>query len=334
MNKKIIIVSLIILLTFLTVNLKADDIKGYMIPEYYFVANSGNSDFQGQNGFWFRRIYFGYNTDLGEGWSLRVRLEMDSAAYKKSSIVPYLKNAHLKKKLGGGASLLIGLIEPPSFNKVEKFWGFRFIEKTPADFFKFASSRDMGIAIDGKTKSGIVYTLMFGNYGSNKGEWNKGKAIYGRLGWQSKNFYTEANGHYASDNGKTKTYLSLFGGLRGDWGRIGISYNYLFEKPETGDSENNGIISGFAVINFSKKGQFFARYDMLTDLNFKDIGGYVPVLASQYKARYIMSGLNFKIHKHIQISPNMRYVFYSGEGAPKGDFYFTLTAKVSFKTKL
>ncbi len=332
-RRNIVLTLLIIIILLIGLNLKADDIRGYMIPEYYSVISSGNSDFQGQNGFWFRRIYFGYNTDLGDGWSVRVRLEMDSSAYEKSSVYPYLKNAHIKKKLGRGINLLIGLIEPPSFNKVEKFWGFRFIEKTPADFFKFASSRDTGIAIDGKTENRIIYTIMFGNYGSNKGEWNKGKAVYGRLGYETKSFYTEVNGYYASDSGKEKTYLSLFGGLKGSWGRAGLIYNYLIENPEAGDSENNGIISGFAVINISDKTRFFVRYDILTDLNFKDIGGYVPALASQYKTRYIMTGVNFKINKMIQFSPNVRYLFYTGNDAPKGDLYITLTAKISFKTK-
>jgi hypothetical protein len=175
---------------------------------------------------------------------------------------------------------------------------------------------------------------MFGNYGSNKGEWNKGKAIYGRLGYEQKSFYTEINGYHTSDGSKKKNYLSLFGGLKGSWGKAGLVYNYLIEKPETGDTNNNGIISGFAVIDFSSKIQLFARYDMLTDLNFKDIEGFVPALASQYKARYIMTGINFKINKMIQFSPNVRYMFYVGDNAPKGDIYITLTAKVSFKTRL
>ncbi len=334
MKKKIILLTFMVFCFFFTMsNLKADDIRGYMIPEYYSVISSNSSEFQGQNGFWFRRIYLGYNSDLGGGWSVKVRLEMDSAAYEKDLVFPYIKNIHIKKKIGRGANLLIGLIEPPSFNKVEKFWGFRYIEKTPADFFKFASSRDTGIAINGKTEKGIVYTAMFGNYGSNKGEWNKGKAVYGRLGYEAKSFYTEVNGYHASDGNKKRSYLSFFGGLKGSWGRGGLVYNYLFERSGSVESRNNGIISGFAVINISNKTQVFARYDMLKDLNFNNIGGFVPSLASEYKARYIMTGINLRVNGMIQFSPNFRYMFYSGDNAPKGDIYITLTAKVSFKSK-
>jgi len=338
-NIVVIIIGLAFLMSFAKMSF-GDDIKGYMIPEYYMVGSHHDGEeggYDGQHGFWLRRIYFGYNTDLGNGWSARVRLEMNSDAFGSDSITPYVKNAHVKKKLGGGASLLVGIMEPPSFNKIEKFWGFRYIEKTAPDFFKFASSRDFGVALDGKTKSGLVYTLMYGNYSSNKGEDNKGKAVYGRLGWEAKSMYLEANGHYASDDGEDIVYLALFGGLKGDWGRFGVGYHYRDDSPEEGDSQNNGIISGFAVVNFSKKACAFARYDHLTDYNFKDPSGYLPIPAKSYKARMLIAGLNFKVNKFIQLSPNVKYVFYgdSDNGtSPDGDFYFNLTAKIGFKTSL
>jgi len=38
--------------------------------------------------------------------------------------------------------------------------------------------------------------------------------------------------------------------------------------------------------------------------------------------------------EQVRFSPNIKYVFYDGDNAPGGDFYFNLTAKVSFKTKI
>lgn len=332
MKKSVFILVAIALLTMIGF---ADDIKGYMIPEYYYVGShhSGDDGIEGQNGFWLRRIYFGYNTSLGDGWSARVRLEMNSPAFSEGTMTPYVKNAHLKKSLGGGASMLFGIIEPPSFNKVEKFWGFRYIEKTAPDFFKLASSRDFGVAIDGKTKAGLVYTVMIGNYGSNKGEDNKGKAVYGRLGYEGKSYYVEGNGHFAKDGSKDITYLSLFGGMKGGWGRFGVGYHYKNEDSG-GDRTNNGIISAFGVMNISGKAQVYARYDHLTDFNFKDIGGYVPIPANAFESRFVIAGLNFNLHKMVQISPNIKYVMYTGEGAPDNDFYFNITARVSFNTKI
>lgn len=315
-----------------------DDIRGYMIPEYYYVGShhTGEDGLEGQNGFWLRRIYFGYNTDLGNGWSARLRFEMNSPAFGEGTLDPYVKNAHIKKKLGGGAAILAGIIEPPSFDRIENFWGYRFIEKTPPDFFKFASSRDFGVALDGKSKGGLVYTLMVGNYGSNKGEDNKGKAFYGRLGWETKNVYVEANGHFAKDGSKDYTYLTLFGGLKGGWGRLGVAYHYLDIKPEQGESTNDGIISAFAVVKMGKKVEGFARYDHHTDLGFKNIADYVPIPAADFKARFLMAGLSFKVHDMVKLSPNIKYVFYGDNNGskPGSDFYFNLTAFIEFKTSI
>jgi hypothetical protein len=111
----------------------ADDIRGYAIPEYYMVAShhDGEDGIEGQHGFWLRRIYFGYNADLGKGWSARVRLEMNSPAFDSGTLDPYVKSFHVKKKLSGGASLLVGIMEPPSFNLIEKFWVTVLLKKLP-----------------------------------------------------------------------------------------------------------------------------------------------------------------------------------------------------------
>ena len=242
---------------------RADDIRGYMIPEYYFVLShhEGEDGIEGQHGLWFRRIYFGYNTKLSDKFSARVRFEMNSTAFGEGTLDPYIKNAHLKYSLGGGASLIGGIIEPPSFDLVEKFWDHRYLEKTPADLFKFASSRDTGLALGGKTKSGFVYTLMYGNYSSNKGEDNKGKGFYGRLGYETKQFYVEANGHFSSDGSNDYTFLSGFAGFKGDWGNVGANYIYLNKSPEEGDSKDMSCISAFSTIKLGDKTNAVLRYD-------------------------------------------------------------------------
>jgi len=330
MKNKLVLSTVLIVLV-LASFVSADEIKGYMIPEYYVVADQNNEELSGQHGFWIRRIYFGYNTKFGKGWSARVRFEMNSPAYGESKMTPYIKNAHLKKTFNGGMSLLIGIIEPPSFNKAEKFWGFRYIEKTAPDFWKQASSRDFGIAIDGKMKGGFVYTFMYGNYGSNKGEDNAGKGVYGRLGYAKKNLYLEANAHFANDGSKDKSFFHFFGGFKGGWGRFGVGYSSYMQKEEGKDDFSNGIISAFGVFNLGKKSEIFGRYDLLNDLNHKNISGYIPIPAKSDKARMAIIGLNFKINKNVKISPNVKYIHYAGNNL-KGDFYFNLTAKISFKS--
>ena len=329
MKKIILLLVTVFMLVSFTETGLADDIKGYMIPEYYSVAghHEGEEGIEGQHGFWLRRIYFGYNTKLSDNLSARVRFEMNSPAYDEDTMVPYIKNAHLKYDLGGGAGLIGGIIEPPSFNKVETFWGHRYIEKTAADLFKFASSRDFGLALDGKTKGGLVYTVMYGNYGSNKGEDNQGKGVYGRLGYETKGFYVEANGHLSSDNGSDYLYLSGFAGIKGGWGNIG-------SKEDS--SKSMSAISAFTTLKLGKKTNMVLRYDHMLDPALKHVTGYLR-FHPDAPARLLIAALTFKVHKMVELSPNVKYVFYGhpATGAkPGGDFYINLTAKVSFKTKL
>ena len=311
-----------------------DDINGYIIPEYYFnLSSPEDAAYNGHHGFWIRRIYFGYNTQLSDKFSARVRLEINSPAFEEGTMVPYVKDAFLKYKLGRGASLIFGITEPPSFNKIKNWWGFRFLEKTAPNLFKFASSRDFGIALDGKTKKGLVYTLMYGNYSSYKSEDNKGKCIYGRIGYQTQILFVEANGHIANDGSNNYTYFTFFGGLKNDRGRCGASFHYKNRKPGEGDGKNTSVLSAFGILKLRKKTEVILRYDHFLKKNLVDVGGYLPV-ASSHKARLLIAGFNLKVHKMIQICPNIKYIFYSGSGRPEADIWFNLTAKVSYKTKI
>jgi len=344
MQKKIILIVLIITTFFMGTRFGfADNIKGYILPEYYFVGShhSGNETeggIEGQHGFWLRRIYLGYNTKLSDKFSARVRLEMNSTHFSEGKIIPYIKNAHLKYKLNNNLSIIAGIIEPPSFDKTEKFWGYRFVEKTAPDFFKLASSRDFGIALNGKTNGGFLYTLMYGNYGSNKGEDNKGKAVYTRVAYNTKSMYFEINGHKASDGSKDITYLAGFLGLKGTWGRLGTGYYYKNEDSNIDDNKDTGIISLHGTAKLSKTTEIFARYDHFLKEGLKNPGGYVPVASKGQLPRFLIGGLIFKVHKRIKLSPNIKYIFY---GTPdnntkpgKSDFYINLTAKIAFKTSL
>lgn len=337
--KKRILLSLAFAMCILAVSpaLNADSINGYMIPEYYMIS-SGTDAIDGQHGLWLRRIYFGYDTDLGDGWSARVRFEMNSKAFAADKLTPYIKNAHIQKKLTKNLSLIAGIIDPPSFDATEKFWGIRHIEKTSPDFFKFASSRDFGIGLNGKDKSGFNYTVMFGNYGGEAGDTNKGKAVYGRLGYETKQFVLDVNGHMAGHNKTDIMYLSFFGGLKGSWGRFGAGYVYRSDKPEKGDSKNIGSIWGLAALNMGKKAELYARYDHLTDVLSRDIGDYLPVLTKANKGRLLMAGVRLKLHKMVELVPNIKYVFYSegpkGGGKPDGDFHILLTGFISFKSEI
>jgi len=315
-------------------------IHGYMIPEYYFVLDhhTGDKDaggISGQHGFWFRRIYLGYDQKFGD-FGFRVRLEGNSPAFEEGTIVPFVKDLYLKYKLGSSVELQAGMYSPPTFDKIEDFWGYRHIEKTPLDLFKLASSRDIGFGISGGKN--FIYTLMYANFGSNKGEDNQGKGFFGRLGYETETLYVEANGYVAADGDKDYQLFQGFAGIQGKWGNLGLNYAYKNQSEEGEEDMNTSLVSAFSTIKLGKKATLVVRYDHFLDPNLKDPGDYLPIASTTAAPRLLIVALDFKVHKQVQIGPNIKYVFYGdaveGMEKPDADFFVGLTGKIKFESSL
>ena len=319
----------------------AGKIHGYAIPEYYYVGShhtegAEEGDITGQHGFWFRRVYFGYDFKF-DGYTFRLRLEGNSPAFEESTVGPFVKDLYLKKKIGANNTLQLGIYSPPSFDKIEKFWGYRHIEKTALDLFKLASSRDTGIGISGGKN--FIYTIMYANFGSNKGEDNEGKGFFGRLGYETDTLYLEANGFIAADGAKDYTLFQGFAGIKGKWGNFGLNYAYKNQAEEEKDDKNTSLISAFGHVKISKKAALVLRYDHFLDVNLKEATGYLPFASTIAPARFIIAGIDIKVNKWFQFGPNIKYAFYgdpaeAGVEKPGSDFYINLTGKIKFESKL
>jgi len=316
-------------------------IHGYVIPEYYYIAShhtegAEEGDITGQHGFWFRRVYLGYDFKF-DGYTFRLRFEGNSPAYGEATIVPFVKDLYLKKKLGNGHTLTLGIYSPPSFDKIEKFWGYRHIEKIALDLYKLGSSRDTGIGISGGKK--FIYTIMYANFGSNKGEDNQGKGFFGRLGYNTRSLYLEANGYIAADGSKDYTLVQGFAGFKGKWGNFGFNFAYKNQAENGKDDKNTSLISAFGHFKISKKTAVVLRYDYFFDINLKEATGYVPFASTVAPARFLIACIDIKVNKWFQFGPNIKVAFYgdpaeAGVDKPGSDFYINLTGKIKFESKL
>jgi hypothetical protein len=324
-------------------------IDGYMVAEYYYVFShhTGSVDdggLQGRDGFWFRRIYFTYNNKLADSIKMRLRLEMNSPGdfISSSTLDPYVKDAYLSFSLGGGANLVAGIQGPPSFEQEESYWGWRPLEKTPLDLYKWTSSRDFGISLKGGKD--LLYHVMFANGSSNKAETNRGKKVFGSLGYKSGAVFVEAMAQYErAKEGDDDLIFKGFGAYTGDWGRIGVMYAHRDYKKEGSDEGlPYNIFSVFAVIDAGDKLELIGRYDMNFGKGYRENfngGGiaYVP-FADKHEFSFIIGALSYQIVKNVWLMPNIKYAFYKENGdlkdtvgyeKPGNDFYgyFTLYFK-------
>jgi hypothetical protein len=318
-------------------------IKGYMAAEYYWNINhnTGSIDdggYQGRHGFWFRRIYFTYDNELSDTVKMRLRFEMNSPGdfTTSSTLNSFVKDAYLSFGLGGGVSLVAGIQSPPSFELEESVWGWRPLEKTPLDLYKWTSSRDFGVAIKGgKT---LAYHFMFGQGSSNKSETDSGKKFFGSLAYKSNGFVIEAMAQYdRAKGGDDDLILKGFGAYTGDWGRVGLMYANRSYKPEGGDFRPYNILSMFAVIKAGEKVELIGRYDMNFGEGYKDSFkgsgiSYVP-FANNVEFSFAIAAISYQVHKNVWIIPNVKFTMYknpdTGEKAGN-DFYGYLTLYFKF----
>jgi hypothetical protein len=311
--------------------------SGLIFGDYYYAFKNHDAAVVNNNGFWLRRIYFTYDNNLTDTFAMRFRLEVNSPGDFKTSttLIPFVKDAYLSAKIGKH-TLMLGLISTPLYDNLDDYWGYRPMEKTPIDLFKFGNSRELGVgfkgALDAKNK--LTYTVIFGNGAGLKSETDRGKAVYGRLNFQPvPALFFELYADYTNlGNDSSVNIFQAFAGVKGKWGRSGLNFGYRHAKQGETSSDMK-FVSVFGVFKLCQKMDFVARYDRLLDPNANGSKiDYIP-MANNAKANVLLAGLSWSLNENVKIIPNIKYVFYDTpeSGAkPAADFYTYLTLNFKF----
>ncbi|MBE0665894.1 MAG: hypothetical protein E4H23_03645 [Chrysiogenales bacterium] len=337
-NKYIVLALAILLLLVSTTWLKGEGkFSGWMIGDYYYTLKHHDTAVKDNNGFWFRRIYFTYDNTLTDKIAMRFRLEANSPGdFKTSStLIPYVKDAYLSTKIGKH-SLMLGLIGTNMYDNVENFWGYRPMEKTPIDLFRFGNSREMGLGLKGTLdkKGKLSYAVVLGNGDGTKSETDCGKAVHGRLNFQPvPALFLELYADYTNlGNDSSVNIFQAFAGIKGGWGRGGFNFGVSNAKQADNRSDTK-FVSVFGVFKLSKKVDFISRFDRLLDPNPNGSRiAYIP-MADNVRANVFLAGLGWSLSENVKIIPNVKFIFYdapaSGE-KPAADLYTYLTLYFKF----
>lgn len=307
-------------------------ISGLVFGDAYWVAANHDPGIQDQNGFWIRRIYFTYDRNLSQDFSMRFRLEANSAGdfTTKATLEPKVKDAYLKWK-SGRHSLLAGISPSPTWNFVENAWGYRWVEKTPLDLYKFGSSRDFGLAAQGSLDAAkkVNYHLMIGNGNGESTESNKGKKFMGSLRAQLGDYVTlEGYGDFDDRPGRTDRYTGQgFLTFAGDSWRAGVLFAHQTRRTNAGSDLQLQVGSVFAAARLGNKVWAIARVDRQFDPNPDAEGiSYLP-FASAARSTLIIAGLDIAPVENVRLSPNVEIIAYdvAGGAAPDSDVMPRLT---------
>lgn len=298
-------------------------ISAYLFGDYVYVAKSNDTHYDGKSGFVARRIYFTYDNDIAENFSARFRMEMeqkDFAASSAAKITPYAKDAYLKWNFNNHA-LYLGMSPTPTWEVVESFWGYRWLEKTPLDLHNYGSSRDIGLALTGSLDDGkkVGYYLMAAHGAGTVSETDKGKKFYASMVFKpTDKAVFEIYGDFEDSEGDQPNSASYvlqgFAGFEGDFGRIGLQYAYAASDEDENTNITQNIISGFFVAKLGDKTKGVVRVDYLTDPNPNAAEiSYIPMEPGTKHLMFAVAGVDLQIAKGVNIQPNAEVVSYGKE---------------------
>ncbi|RME58814.1 MAG: hypothetical protein D6780_06145 [Candidatus Dadabacteria bacterium] len=326
-------------MTYQEILTKFGKISGLVMADYYYVVQDHKNDIEDENGFWFRRIYLTFDKPLNEDVKTRFRLEFNSKGDfkdEKDKIVGFVKDAWISYRFYQRHKVIFGLSSTPTWDLIEHHWGYRSVEKTPLDLFKFGGSRDFGVALKGyfDEQQHFGYHVMVGNGSGPKNETNKGKKVHGAF-WYSpnKSYVFQILADYEDRTGQTDRYtLQAFAGGKWDFGRAGILFAHQNREQGAGMSDLNlEILSGYVVINLADKWRVFGRVDRMFDRSPDgDDIPYIPI-ATTAKPTFILGGLDYEPFKNVHIMPNVEAVIYDSEVGDNVDNDLIARATVFYK---
>ena len=296
-------------------------ISGLMFGDYYDVVEDHRDGIEGQNGFWIRRLYFTYDHTLSTSLSLRVRLEANSKGDFVSTGVntPYVKDAWLKWTFGVHA-LTIGLAPTPNIDFVDGFQGYRSVERSPLDFYRWDSSRDLGIVLQGGLGKDqrTRYSVQFGDGSGTGSETDASKSVRGQLVHRfASGLALEAYADWQDrpDGRDISTLEALAGWQEKAW-RASLQYGHQ-ERREAGPGGTDlslDFLSAFVAVQVSPRVTVLGRVDR----NFDPIPNgetidYMP-LSDQAKSGFGYIGVDVTLARNVHLIPNVEMTVY-GEAA-------------------
>ena len=269
-----------------------------------------------KSAFNFHRQYFGYGGEVSDQVSYKIlfdvgRTNLGTTLNKEGNeisedtrLVVFLKKAQVNYKSSFG-KFNFGLIGMNTYSIQESNWGYRFIEQSAIDKYKFSATADIGVGFSRSLIDNLNLSLLFVNgegFKNPQGDKFQKIAFNATYGESNliKNDGYNAGLVYTTESTDTDptTMTSVFGGFAGMGLRLGGEYDML----TIGSVESN-IISVSANYAVRDKIDIFARYDMVGDND--DV--------NKIGKNYLVTGIVLTCDGGMSVAPNMRMTAFENE---------------------
>lgn len=315
-------------------------ISGLVYGDYYYVAASHRPELENQNGFWIRRLYLTYDHALSKSLSLRTRLEVNSRGDFESTGVhtPYVKDLYLRWAFGSH-SLTFGMAPTANIDFVDSFQGYRSVEKNPFDLYRWDSSRDLGVLLQGGIgKEGRTrYSFHFGNGSGTGSEVDQSKSVRGQLVHRfGSGLVLEAYADWQDrPDGRDVSTLEAFAGWQEKAWRASVQYGRQ-ERREAGPGGSDlslDFLSAFGFVQLSPRVTLAGRVDRNFDpIPNGETTDYMP-FSDQARSVFGYVGVDVTLHRNVHLIPNVELTTYdeASDGTTPGtDLMPRLTLFVSW----
>ena len=304
--------------------------SGSVWADYYWVAAqhegalNGSAGQNGLNGVWFRRILLSGDDDFGNGFSSRLRLEMDGADFQAPTgtalVTPFVKEAWIRYAFQQGPSLAFGQVESASIGYLERQWGYRSVERTPLDLQGWASSIDQGLSLEGSLGD-LGYQVVAGNgTGPDSQGIDNGKNVELALSaalpaglsvWTYGDLKAAHDGFVGPD---AYTYtLQGFLGWKAEAGRVGLLYaRQVLADPATAGETVKELLSAYAVARVWGQASAYVRVDHLL-WGTLDRGGEAYLDLARQRSTLGIVGLDYPLTPALKLQPNVEMAYYQND---------------------
>ncbi len=284
--------------------------KGEAIVQVFTNFHSGFGKENDKRGFDLERSYLGYKYDLGNGLSVKGVMDIgqsnDVNDYQR---IAYIKNAMLTWKTGKW-TVNGGLISTTQFNLAEKLWGFRYVQKSFQDQYKFGSSADLGVSAAWKANEWLSADAIVVNGEGYKKVQVEDGLLYGvgatltPVKGLNVRLYASIN-EQPADGKKDVMNYSAFAGYKADAFSLGAEYDVMTNTSGADGHDQYGF-SVYGSVKVDKNAEVFARFD---DLSSKDDWN------KKKDESALLVGAQWKLGKYVKIAPNFRMAMPKADGA-------------------
>ena len=283
-------------------NVTTEEPKGKAIINVFGNFHTGFGAENDNRGFELERSYFGYQYTVQNGLSFKAVMDVGkSGDVGDLQRIAYIKNAQVSWKKNR-LTLNGGLISTTSFKVQEDFWGYRYMKMVLQDYYKFASSADLGLSATYKFADWISADVIVVNgEGYKKLQVNDGLqyglgATLSPAKGVTLRLYGSVN-EAANPSQENINIYAAFAGYKHEKFSIGAEYNCIENMSNVKDHNIEGV-SFYSTIKLNSKLNGFLRYDNIWSKDDWNV--------AKDEATY-MAGIEYRPCKYVKIAPNFRY---------------------------